>query len=399
MANEIPLNVVENLPEVEPIEPDHAPLILEPILVNEDVEPEDEEEFEEDEPQEEEDMDVDIKEDEKETELTFPYEEMDHLNPPPPILDSEIRDVDESEDVVETNDVVEPENATVPVSTHEIGESSNATFLYDDGDSLLPSFMRRDINSLFGRYASLSKRMYIRETARELVEKKSRAKDKYNGKLISDLGEEVKYVDKVEERMTTLENVMKEFVDERIESKKLKRDLEEADNHATKEVCTGYDASCDYQVGSRQCECRYTERTRQENVRSTASGSSRNAAPVARECTYAGFMKCNPITFCGTEGAVELRRPALTCWKSKVAVLGADAANRIGWTEMKKLMTKEFCPMEEIKRMEHELWGLRVRDYNIVAYTQIFNELALMCPRMVEPEEVKIGAYIRGFVG
>ncbi|GKC27365.1 hypothetical protein Tco_1034659 [Tanacetum coccineum] len=46
--------------------------------------------------------------------------------------------------------------------------------------------------------------------------------------------------------------------------------------------------------------------------------------------------------------------------------------------------------------MEHELWNLRVKDYNIVAYTQRFNELALMYPRMVKPESVKVDAYIRG---
>ncbi|GKE37189.1 reverse transcriptase domain-containing protein [Tanacetum coccineum] len=46
--------------------------------------------------------------------------------------------------------------------------------------------------------------------------------------------------------------------------------------------------------------------------------------------------------------------------------------------------------------MEHKLWNLKVKEYNIVAYTQRFNELALMCPRMVEPESVKVDAYIRG---
>ncbi|GKF10342.1 putative reverse transcriptase domain-containing protein, partial [Tanacetum coccineum] len=46
--------------------------------------------------------------------------------------------------------------------------------------------------------------------------------------------------------------------------------------------------------------------------------------------------------------------------------------------------------------MVHELWNLRVKDYNIVAYTQRFNELAFMYPRMVEPESVKVDAYIRG---
>ncbi|GJY13471.1 putative reverse transcriptase domain-containing protein [Tanacetum coccineum] len=59
-------------------------------------------------------------------------------------------------------------------------------------------------------------------------------------------------------------------------------------------------------------------------------------------------------------------------------------------------MTAEFCLVEEIQRMEHELWNLRVKEYNIVAYTQRFNELALMCPRMVKPEGVKVDAYIQG---
>ncbi|GJS33532.1 putative reverse transcriptase domain-containing protein [Tanacetum coccineum] len=63
---------------------------------------------------------------------------------------------------------------------------------------------------------------------------------------------------------------------------------------------------------------------------------------------------------------------------------------------MKQLMTAEFCPVEEIQRIEHELWKLRVKEYDIVAYTQRFNELALMCPRMVESESVKVDAYIRG---
>ncbi|GJU78772.1 putative reverse transcriptase domain-containing protein [Tanacetum coccineum] len=63
---------------------------------------------------------------------------------------------------------------------------------------------------------------------------------------------------------------------------------------------------------------------------------------------------------------------------------------------MKKLMTAEFCPAEELQRMENELWNLKVKEYNMVAYTQRFNELALMCPRMVKPESAKIDAYIRG---
>ncbi|GJR77154.1 putative reverse transcriptase domain-containing protein [Tanacetum coccineum] len=151
------------------------------------------------------------------------------------------------------------------------------------------------------------------------------------------------------------------------------------------------------------------EQARQANVRNDASGSG----------------PCNPAAFHGVEGAVELRRwfektesvfeisecakgkkvkfaaatlegPTLTWWKTKVATMGLETVNQMPWTEMKQLMTAEFCPIEEIQRMEHELWNLKIKEYDIVAYTQRFNELALMCPRMVEPERVKVDAYIRG---
>ncbi|GKD35612.1 putative reverse transcriptase domain-containing protein [Tanacetum coccineum] len=171
------------------------------------------------------------------------------------------------------------------------------------------------------------------------------------------------------------------------------------------------------------------ERARHANARNDARGSGlvrgQDAAPAVRECTFAGFMKCNPTAFHGIKGVVELRRwfektesvfgisecaegkkvkfaaatlqgPALTWWNAKVATMGLETVNQMPWTEMKQLMTAEFCPIEEVQRMEHELWNLKVKEYNIVAYTQRFNELALMCPRMVEPERVKVDAYIRG---
>ncbi|GKD53087.1 putative reverse transcriptase domain-containing protein, partial [Tanacetum coccineum] len=159
-----------------------------------------------------------------------------------------------------------------------------------------------------------------------------------------------------------------------------------------------------------------TERARHENDGNDARGSGlvrgQDAAPVVHECTFARFMKCNPIVFHGTEGVVELRRwfekaesvfrisecaegqkvkftaaalqePALTWWNAKVATMGLETMNQIPWTKMKQLMTTEFCLIEEVQRMEHELWNLKVKEYNIVAYTQRLNELALTCPRMV----------------
>ncbi|GJW64244.1 putative reverse transcriptase domain-containing protein, partial [Tanacetum coccineum] len=54
------------------------------------------------------------------------------------------------------------------------------------------------------------------------------------------------------------------------------------------------------------------EQARHENARNDDRGSrpvrGQDAAPVVRECTFAGFMKCNPTAFHGTKGAVELQR-------------------------------------------------------------------------------------------
>nr|GFA11837.1 putative reverse transcriptase domain-containing protein [Tanacetum cinerariifolium] len=44
------------------------------------------------------------------------------------------------------------------------------------------------------------------------------------------------------------------------------------------------------------------ERERVQNEANHAEGP--NVAPIVRECTFADFMKCSPITFCGNEGAV-----------------------------------------------------------------------------------------------
>ncbi|GKC06003.1 putative reverse transcriptase domain-containing protein [Tanacetum coccineum] len=70
--------------------------------------------------------------------------------------------------------------------------------------------------------------MYGRETAHALVEKKSKAKDKFYGKLILDLGNEVR--SSVEQGMTAMEKLVEKLgkVKEKAECKKLKKELEEA---------------------------------------------------------------------------------------------------------------------------------------------------------------------------
>nr|GEZ23828.1 putative reverse transcriptase domain-containing protein [Tanacetum cinerariifolium] len=67
-----------------------------------------------------------------------------------------------------------------------------------------------------------------------------------------------------------------------------------------------------------------------------------------------------------------------------VATLGIEAVTRKTWAEM--------------KRMECELWNLRVKEMDISSYTTYFNELVILCPRMVPTEQKKVEAYIRGLL-
>nr|GEW47420.1 reverse transcriptase domain-containing protein [Tanacetum cinerariifolium] len=53
--------------------------------------------------------------------------------------------------------------------------------------------------------------------------------------------------------------------------------------------------------------------------------------------------------------------------------------------------------LAEIQRLENELRILKLRDTNIAAYTQRFNELALLCPEAVLSEKKKVELYINGW--
>ncbi|GJZ87573.1 putative reverse transcriptase domain-containing protein [Tanacetum coccineum] len=144
--------------------------------------------------------------------------------------------------------------------------------------------------------------------------------------------------------------------------------------------------------------------------------NGRGDRPVARECTYQDFMKCQPLNFKGTEGVVGLIRwfekmetvfhisnclekyqvkyatctllnSALTWWNSHKRTIGTEAVFTMSWRELIKLMTKVYCPRNEIQKIESELWNLTVKNNNLDAYTQRFQELTMMCTKMVPEEE------------
>ncbi|GJT90435.1 putative reverse transcriptase domain-containing protein [Tanacetum coccineum] len=136
-------------------------------------------------------------------------------------------------------------------------------------------------------------------------------------------------------------------------------------------------------------------------------------------------MKCQPLGFKGIEGVVGLIRwtekieivfhisncperyqvkyatcslldSALTWWNSHKRTIGTNAAYALSWRELLKLMTEVYCPRNEIQKMETELWNLSVKNNDMATYTQRFQELTMMCTKMVPEEEDWVEKFIGG---
>ncbi|GJS56856.1 putative reverse transcriptase domain-containing protein [Tanacetum coccineum] len=101
--------------------------------------------------------------------------------------------------------------------------------------------------------------------------------------------------------------------------------------------------------------------------------NGRGDRPVSHECTYQDFMKCQPLSFKGTEvkyATCTLLDSALTWWNSHKRTIRTDAAYALSWRELLKLMTEVYCPRNEIQKMETELWNLSVKNNDMATYTQ-----------------------------
>ncbi|GJX78750.1 putative reverse transcriptase domain-containing protein [Tanacetum coccineum] len=165
--------------------------------------------------------------------------------------------------------------------------------------------------------------------------------------------------------------------------------------------------------------------TRNGDDSHTSGTGTRRPVQVARECTYPDFLKCQPLNFKGTKGVVGLTQwfekmesvysisnctvacqvkfatctlqgNALTWWNSHVKTTTPEAAHAMPWRTLKKMMTDKYCPRGEIKKLEFEMWNLKVKGTDVVTYSQRFQELALMCDRMFSEEIDQVEKYVGG---
>ncbi|GKA06404.1 hypothetical protein Tco_0685628 [Tanacetum coccineum] len=117
------------------------------------------------------------------------------------------------------------------------------------------------------------------------------------------------------------------------------------------------------------------------NTDNTNRNTGLRETPVTKRGNYKEFIRCQSFYFNGTEGAVGLIRwfertesvfsrsncaednkvtfaigtftdDALSWWNAYAQPIGMEQANKITWTELKRILTNKYCPRTEIKKIE-----------------------------------------------
>ncbi|GKE16836.1 hypothetical protein Tco_1424413, partial [Tanacetum coccineum] len=121
-------------------------------------------------------------------------------------------------------------------------------------------------------------------------------------------------------------------------------------------------------------------------MRSSATARAAVAVAAATPMTAAAVEQL--IKARGTEGVVVLSQ-----WFEKMESVFHISNCAVENQALKKMMTVKYCPMGEIKKLEIELWNLKVKGANVASYTLRLQELALMCGRMFHEESEEVGKY------
>nr|GEU54252.1 putative reverse transcriptase domain-containing protein [Tanacetum cinerariifolium] len=124
---------------------------------------------------------------------------------------------------------------------------------------------------------------------------------------------------------------------------------------------------------------------RDANGNGDDSHTSRMVRPVqvARECTYSDFLKCQPLNFKSTEGVVGLSQ-----WFEKME--SVFSINNCTVACQVKFAT---CTLQGNALI---WWNSHVKGTDVVAYSQRFQELALMYDRTFPEEIDKVERYVDG---
>ncbi|KAD6795232.1 hypothetical protein E3N88_06128 [Mikania micrantha] len=142
-------------------------------------------------------------------------------------------------------------------------------------------------------------------------------------------------------------------------------------------------------------------------------------------CDYKAFKGCNPPPFDGKKDAVatchwvsameavieisecrvdqavkfaahSFTEEALHWWNTVKQSKTTTDVEGMRWENLKELVTKHFCPKNEIDKIEREFLILKAGRMNHRQYTSKFNEMSRLIPHLVNTEERRLKLYVEG---
>nr|GEY21341.1 putative reverse transcriptase domain-containing protein [Tanacetum cinerariifolium] len=364
MANPLPNNGV-NLPEDEQ-EPDEDPEM---------------EEEEEDEEEEEEEMDNEDEMDDPE--IIYPYEIEEGALPPPP-ADSDTSSDSEPEIEAEDEDGDEATVGTVTQSSYSAPPFSGTIYVGSGWSRKVfaPGPIGNNVDMLQRKVKNLAQQMFDRANTEYSTLKRLGEMDRYLSGISTERKSEAREHYKLKQSMSTLEDQMRGLMlEDKEEKERLKKKLRMSQQEKEQ-----------IEQAFRQV-IEWIRKQFGVEILPTMPPKAMSQAAIERLITE----RVNATLEAKRAGAIELCRWFET---SEMVFSISDCAekNKESLGDMKKMMLEEFCPDEEVQRMEDELRSLKLRDTNIAAYTQRFHELVLLCPEAVLTEKKKVEAYIKGLL-
>ncbi|GJX38018.1 reverse transcriptase domain-containing protein, partial [Tanacetum coccineum] len=114
--------------------------------------------------------------------------------------------------------------------------------------------------------------------------------------------------------------------------------------------------------------------TRNGDGNHTSGTGVRRTERVARE-----IETVFRISNCSVDNQIKLSTctllaGALTWWNSHVRIVGQDVAYAMTWTDLRKKMTDKYYLRNEMKKLEVELWNLKVKGTDVTRYNQQFQD-------------------------
>nr|GEZ13152.1 reverse transcriptase domain-containing protein [Tanacetum cinerariifolium] len=395
MENVPPPNNNPNVPEEEPIL-DQAPAVLvgfAPQWIGGQIPNNNngwiEEEYPEEEPKEEEIEDEDmVNNEEDDTKVINPYEEANPHNRPPTTSDEETKIAPPVVQIADADDVPIPPVIQFRSNFHIRESSATRDLLAGNSEVYAPGLMCYNLKSVHRGVMKLSKQMHDMYMTEKKMAKKLRQDElRMNGQEFD---------------ITALDSAVRENRSKNYKMMKLitglSREFTELKNqNRMDEELSRWEAWVRGRIPNnlrfQKEPSIYTGPVPRADdpyvmvIMPPKRRSQTNPQPTLTQEAVDQLVRD------GIEAAIRAERERVRMEATRAGGLARGQRLHL-WLE--NMMTDEFFPTEEVQRLDDELRHLKLRDMNIAAYTERFNELALLCPDAVPNEKKKVELYIKG---